>query len=477
MMASKAPHLLLDAFAMLPEGAATLEIFGGFAAYHGDDSYRRSVEPLLDRPGVHHHGSVPHDQVAQIFGEIDVLVVPSIWLENAPFVIREAFLAGTPPVVTDHGGMAEMVRHDIDGLLFAAGDPDALYTALQRLVDEPDLVDRLRGGAPRVLTIAEDAVQLRSIYDDLLVEPTEPVVAPRQAAVVLNYRTPRDAVLAVRSLQSADPAPDDIIVVDNHSDDGSATYLEEHIHGCEILETDGNLGFSGGCNVGIRRALELGADSVLLVNGDIMLTARTPGLLQRAVEEDDGVGIAGAAILSRNDPTHIDSAGMSFHTMTGRMRHRLAGARHLPGTLGDRDRVAAVMGCAVLIERRVFETIGLLDEDYFFSFEDLDFCLRARRAGLETVLVGNAFAYHAGSLSIGPRSPTRLYYATRNHLLAAKRAAPLPAPLAFGRANLILGLNLAFAARSGWVSIGRGFKECLRGARDHIRGRYGKAGS
>ncbi len=474
MMASKAPHILLEAFALLPEGAATLEIFGGFAAYHGDDSYRQEVEPLLDRPGVNHHGSLPHDQVAKAFAAIDVLVVPSIWLENAPFVIREAFIAGTPPIVTDHGGMAEMVRHDVDGLRFTPGDPHALSDALRRFLTEPDLLERLRGGAPQVMTINEDATQLRSIYDDLLAQPVEEVPSGRMAAVVLNYCTPQDTMLAVRSLQSAEAPPEHIIVVDNHGGDGSVAFFENHIHDCEIHETQSNLGFSGGCNTGILRALELGAQSILLVNGDIVLSAHAPGLLQHALDEDEGVGIAAPLVLNRNDPARIDSAGMMFHRLTGRMRHRLAGARHQPEMVGDRERVAAAMGCAMLIDRKVFETIGLLDEDYFFSFEDLDYCLRAKRAGMETVVIGDAIAYHAGSQSIGPRSPARLYYATRNHLLAAQRAAPLPAPLALGRATIILGLNLAFAARSGWVSLGRGTHECLRGAWHHIRGRYGE---
>ena len=67
-------------------------IYGGFGDYHGDDSYRHRVEPQLDQPGVHHHGPVPHAEVPGKFATMDVMVIPSIWLENAPFVIREAFV-------------------------------------------------------------------------------------------------------------------------------------------------------------------------------------------------------------------------------------------------------------------------------------------------------------------------------------------------------------------------------------------------
>jgi len=72
--------------------------------------------------------------------------------------------------------------------------------------------------------------------------------------------------------------------------------------------------------------------------------------------------------------------------------------------------VDGVSGCAMLIRGSVFESIGLFDEDYFYSFEDLDFCLKARRAGFATVVAGAATAYHEGGHSIGANSPRRLYF-------------------------------------------------------------------
>jgi glycosyltransferase involved in cell wall biosynthesis len=167
MMASKGVDLLLRAFAGLPPGSATLSIFGGFASYHGDDSYRRRVAPLLDQGHVTVHGALPHERVAEAFSAIDVLVVPSIWLENAPFVIREAFVAGRPVVATGHGGMAEMVRHGVSGLLFKPGSVESLRSTLLRFVEEEELLSGLRRGLPPMMTIDEDAAQLRVIYAEL----------------------------------------------------------------------------------------------------------------------------------------------------------------------------------------------------------------------------------------------------------------------------------------------------------------------
>ena len=161
LMVSKAPHLLLEAFNGLPAGAANLTLYGGCVPYHGDDSYRQRLEPLLARPGVRHAGAIPHERMAGAFAAMDVLVVPSVWIENAPFVIREAFVAGVPVVASDLGGMRDLVTHEASGLLFRAGDVGALRAALGRLIDEPELRPRLRGGIPRMKTIQQDAAETR----------------------------------------------------------------------------------------------------------------------------------------------------------------------------------------------------------------------------------------------------------------------------------------------------------------------------
>jgi len=168
LMASKAPHLLLEAFGGLAPNAASVDLYGPHAPYHGDDRYRDRLEPLLALPGVRHVGAVPHERIPAALAALDVLVVPSIWIENAPFVIKEAFLAGVPVVASDLGGMAELVEHERSGLLFQVGDVDDLRRALERLITEPGLLDRLRAGIPPVKTIEEDAEATHERYGDTI---------------------------------------------------------------------------------------------------------------------------------------------------------------------------------------------------------------------------------------------------------------------------------------------------------------------
>jgi GT2 family glycosyltransferase len=226
-------------------------------------------------------------------------------------------------------------------------------------------------------------------------------------------------------------------------------------------------------NVGIRKALESGAHAVLLVNSDAIVPPDCIASLERCLARTN-VGIAGPALRSRSDPGQLTSLGMRYTAATGRMRHIAAHTRVALTEQLASEPVAAVSGCVMLVRREVFESVGLFDEDYFFSFEDLDFCLRARRAGFVTMLAGTAVAYHEGGRSIGQRSPQRLYFAARNHLLMARRdskAAGHAAPV--WRSTFIVGLNLAHALISDGGSLRSRVTAVSRGARDYLAGRYG----
>jgi GT2 family glycosyltransferase len=143
---------------------------------------------------------------------------------------------------------------------------------------------------------------------------------------------------------------------------------------------------------------------------------------------------------------------------------------------GGHDIVDGVSGCLMLINRVVFEQVGLFDEQYFFSFEDLDFCLRARRAGFSTILAGDAVVYHEGGQSLGARSPRRFYYAARNHLRLAHQVDPSAARLAaVGRTCSIVALNLAHAIRSPGGSMLVRIAAVVRGTCDYFLGRFGPA--
>jgi GT2 family glycosyltransferase/glycosyltransferase involved in cell wall biosynthesis len=465
LMVSKGAHVLLEAIQKLPTGSVSLDLFGAQISYHGDDGYGERLQPLLNQPNVHTHGPIAHEAVPAALAGVDALVVPSIWPENSPLVIHEAFLAGVPVVASRIGGIPELVKDGKNGLLFNPGDVDDLSTVLKHLLAEPTLLDRLRADIPEVRSIKEDVGMARELYRTRREGATR--AQPRVAAIVLNYRTPDDTLLAVKSLLASRRPIDDIIVVDNDATENARGRLSSMDLHVSYLLSGRNLGFSGGVNLGIRQALARGADRVLLVNSDVIVPPDCVGRLERCLHTHRA-GITGPVVLARSEPGSISSLGMSYAPRIGRMRHRGVGMK-----LGDSEqvecrRVDAVSGCLMLIRREVFDTIGLFDEDFFYSFEDLDFCLRARSAGFATVLDGSVVAYHEGGLSIGPDTPLRLYFAARNHLRLASRHDGSRL-----RTLFILALNVAHAIRARGASMPARLGAVARGVRDHFRNRFG----
>ena len=156
--------MLLRAFRDLKMENAVLSVFGDFAPYYEHENYEKEIRELADAPRIHLRGRYDNDRVAEVFAEIDALIVPSIWYENSPLAIHEAFLSRTPVITSDAGGMAELVEHEKSGLLFEMGDSVSLREAMARVAEEGGLLERLRKGIPRVKTIQEDAEEMMRRY-------------------------------------------------------------------------------------------------------------------------------------------------------------------------------------------------------------------------------------------------------------------------------------------------------------------------
>jgi GT2 family glycosyltransferase len=292
----------------------------------------------------------------------------------------------------------------------------------------------------------------------------------RLASVVVNYRTPDETLRALGSLRQSARPIDDVLVVDNGSGDGSAERLRAFAPRARVLTSPDNLGFSGGSNLGIREALARGADLVLLVNSDAVLPPDCVEHLERALTAWPDAGIAAPVLVAREDPDHVLSAGIRFSAATGRMRLLGCGDRYRPRASAEVD---AVSGCVMLIARVVLERVGLLDEAYFFSFEDVDFCRRARAAGFVSLCIGDAVALHDGARTIGRRAAARLYFGTRNQLRVAARTAPAGRVHRSLRAAVIVALNLLHALVTAEAPRSAGVRAVLHGAWHHARGRYG----
>ncbi len=161
----KGVHLLVEAFQTLP---AELRIYGGEAAYAPYPDEKGFRSRLANSPRIRCMGRYEQGELSRILAEVDVVIVPSIWYENAPLVIREAFLAHTPVITADFGGMREWVTDGVNGLLFQPRDIADLRQKMNRFITEPDLVARLSQAFPAVRSIRADATLLEQHYRRLL---------------------------------------------------------------------------------------------------------------------------------------------------------------------------------------------------------------------------------------------------------------------------------------------------------------------
>jgi GT2 family glycosyltransferase len=283
-------------------------------------------------------------------------------------------------------------------------------------------------------------------------------------AVVLNWNGGVDTLAALRSLEGIET-----ICVDNGSTDGSDAAVAEQFSSVELVRNRANLGFAGGNNVGIRRALERGADWVLLLNNDATAEPGLAAALAAAATARPDAGLLACKILGE-DGRSVQYAGAGFNARLG-YSGRLATTG--PDVLRD---VGRADGAALAVSRAAAERAGLLDETLFLYVEDVEWSLRIRRAGFGVIFVPDARVRHQGSAASGGRaSTTNLYYDTRNTIVVSERHAPLPRGARALRRGVIVGAHLVQAARH--PARGGAVRAVLAGWRDARAGRSGQRSS
>jgi glycosyltransferase involved in cell wall biosynthesis len=157
----KGVDILIDAAHHLPADRIDVRIFGDEATF---PDYTRDLRQRADGLPVSFRGRYAHGDIGAVLAEIDVLVVPSRWLENSPLVIHEAFMAKVPVVASAIGGMPDLLGGGRHGMLVPPDDPVALAEALRTLIEQPEGIQALAARSPRVKSIADDAAEWVARY-------------------------------------------------------------------------------------------------------------------------------------------------------------------------------------------------------------------------------------------------------------------------------------------------------------------------
>lgn len=246
---------------------------------------------------------------------------------------------------------------------------------------------------------------------------------PKVAIIILNWNNWSDTIECLKSIEKINYPNFQTILIDNNSTDDSVKEIKRQFPQLALIENKENLGFAGGNNVGIRKALNEQADYILLLNND---TVVKPNFLKELIEigeNNSRFGILGPKIYFFNQPEKIWFGGGKLNWIRTKGTHINYNKVESPEEkeTNNYQIVNYISGCCLLIKTEVIKKVGPMSEEYFLYYEDADWNLRAQKAGYFSVLVPAAKILHKASQSAKEGSFSYIYYHSRNGLLLAKK--------------------------------------------------------
>jgi GT2 family glycosyltransferase len=242
--------------------------------------------------------------------------------------------------------------------------------------------------------------------------------SPFVAIVILNWNNASDTLECLNSLLNMDYPDHYPIVVDNGSTDNSAAEIRMCYPDIHLQTLAENLGYAEGNNIGIRHAINCGADYILILNNDTIVSPNMLIELVQVAESNPRVGMVGPTVYFADEANTIYAAGSFIDWANGRIWHRgMYQPASLVANFRSPEKVGFIAGCGVLVNRKLIETIGPLNPLYYLNYEDVEWCVRASNNGYEVWYVPQAEIWHKDSATMGHGSPAHIYYLTRNALL------------------------------------------------------------
>jgi len=285
------------------------------------------------------------------------------------------------------------------------------------------------------------------------------------AVIILNWNAAEDTLRCIQAVDGWHTLRPTLWIVDNASSDGSPERIAHEAPHVRLIRNATNEGFAGGNNRGIEAALREGQSPLLLLNNDAHIAEAAVMRLLETLESDPHIGFVGPLLYATDMPPTLLSAG-------GRspIHHHHSHITAPPPSTAPFT-VEYVPGTVLLIRPAALQTVGLLNEDYFFTMEVAALCLRAARKGYRSVIDPRARATHA--LEARPsqlRKTLYAYYIIRNRFLMIRELRPRPISAFYAfwmlySTALALKLRLTGdpqAARAIWM-----------GLRDGLGGRFG----
>jgi hypothetical protein len=276
------------------------------------------------------------------------------------------------------------------------------------------------------------------------------------AVVLLNYNTFKDTRDCIDSLQKCTYPNFEIWLVDNASKDDSFEKLQALYYESVIfVSSKKNLGFAGGCNLGTYKALDAGADYILLLNNDTVVDPDFLNHLVDLAETKPNAGLVGGKIYLYDEKNIFWDAGGYISLRAGNGIRRGHGSED-NGQFNQEEKVEFVTGCMMLIKKEVIEEVGGLPETYFFGVEEWDYGCRVRRAGYDLWYAPKTKIWHKVGGSHSDLDPIYYYNFIRNRIQFVKRNSSI--------LNYILWY-FQFSLYSKYIKLNR-YKKILKNSED-----------
>lgn len=242
--------------------------------------------------------------------------------------------------------------------------------------------------------------------------------SPLLSIITVSFNGLNDTLELLHSLANSHCDSMEVIVVDNASEINHQAEINQRFPEVKVIRSETNLGFAGGNNLGIQVAK---GKLIMLLNNDTLVQPDFAAGISKAFSARPKTGIVASKIQFTHSPGIVQFAGstpINPYTITS---FAIGYGERDEGQYDVPVQSPIAHGAAMTVSREAIERAGLMTEDYFLYYEEIDWCYRIKQAGYEIWFEPSSLIYHKESMSTGKSSPLKEYYKTRNRILFARK--------------------------------------------------------